>query len=75
MFGLILIALGVLFLLKNLGVISGEVWGIFWPILIIIIGLEIFISSITKRRWFRNFFSCERDFWDENLNEKREGKD
>jgi hypothetical protein len=29
MFGLILIALGVLFLLKNLGIISGSVWDIF----------------------------------------------
>ncbi len=65
MFGLILVALGVLFLLKNLGLISGDVWGIFWPILLIILGLWIVIGSFTKRKWYRNFFSCGRDFWED----------
>lgn len=72
MFGLILIALGVLFLLKNLGIISQDIWGIFWPILLIILGIEILISSIKKRRSFRNFFYCSRDFWKENSSDKRE---
>ena len=72
MFGLILIALGVLFLLKNLGIISQDIWGIFWPILLIILGIEILISSFKKRKFFRNFFNCIRDFWRENSSDKRE---
>lgn len=72
MFGLILVALGVLFLLKNLGIISGDVWGIFWPILIIILGLEIFIGSLRKKSFFRNFFSCGKNFWEEFPFEKKE---
>jgi hypothetical protein len=54
MFGLILIALGVLFLLKNLGIISGSVWDIFWPILLIVLGLEILISTLRKRKFFKD---------------------
>jgi len=42
--GLILVVLGILFLLENLGVVSAGIWGIiwrFWPVLIILIGLNI----------------------------------
>ncbi|MCX8095167.1 MAG: DUF5668 domain-containing protein [Caldisericia bacterium] len=72
MFGLILVALGVLFLLKNLGIISGDVWEIFWPILLIILGLWIIIGSFTKRKFFRNFFSCRRDFHEDFPFEKKD---
>ncbi len=41
-----LVALGVLFLLKNLDVIQGDVWDILWPLLIIAFGA----SLIFKRR-------------------------
>jgi hypothetical protein len=42
--GLILVFLGVLFLLQNLGVVSWEVWGTlwrFWPVVLILIGINI----------------------------------
>ncbi|MEW6033702.1 MAG: DUF5668 domain-containing protein [Chloroflexota bacterium] len=42
--GLILIVLGILFLLNNLGVVSWGIWGIlwrFWPVILILIGLNI----------------------------------
>lgn len=45
---LLLIAVGVLLLLSNLGVVSGDVWSLiwqFWPLLLIVIGLD----SIFKR--------------------------
>ena len=40
-FGLLLVVLGVLFLLQNIGVLSGASWGIIWPVLLIILGLSI----------------------------------
>lgn len=75
MFGLILIALGLLFLLKNLGIISGDVWGIFWPILLIILGLWILVDSFKKKKIFKNFFNCGRDIWEEYTFEKKEKKE
>jgi len=39
--GLLLILIGALFLLKNIGVIQGGFWGWFWPLAIIIIGISI----------------------------------
>ncbi len=42
-FPLLLIAIGVIFLLYNMGVISGDAWSVvwqFWPILLIVIGLD-----------------------------------
>lgn len=39
-FGLIIIVIGLVFLLKNLGIISNEVWPIIWPSLIMIVGLK-----------------------------------
>lgn len=46
-FGIFLIALGILFLLKNMGIIYGNIWDWAWPILIICIGLGIII----KPKW------------------------
>jgi len=43
--GFLLIALGVLFLLQNIGILNQATWGIVWPILIIALGL----SMIFKR--------------------------
>jgi hypothetical protein len=40
MFGIIVLIIGVLFLLKNLGLISGSLWSIIWPLLLIIVGLK-----------------------------------
>jgi hypothetical protein len=42
-FPLLLIAIGVIFLLSNLGIISGDAWTLiwqFWPLLLIVIGLD-----------------------------------
>jgi len=41
LFGIIVLVIGVMFLLQSTGVIAGSVWAIFWPILLIIIGLAI----------------------------------
>lgn len=41
MFGLILVFLGILFILEEMGIIQGDFWGYFWPIILIVIGLNI----------------------------------
>lgn len=40
--GLILIAIGIIFLLSNLGII--ESWGKWWPLILIAIGLGMLLS-------------------------------
>lgn len=39
--GLAVLVVGVLYLLKNLGYISSNVWEIIWPCLIVVLGLAI----------------------------------
>ncbi len=41
--GMILMILGSLFLLQNLGYISSGVWGLFWPSLVILWGIAIIL--------------------------------
>ncbi len=39
--GIILIITGIIFLLKNLGVISIAVWSVIWPGILIVIGVRL----------------------------------
>lgn len=43
--GFIILALGVFFLLKNLGVISGDIWEYLWPTAIIALGISILFKK------------------------------
>jgi hypothetical protein len=43
--GFFLLALGALFLLKNLGVIYGDTWDILWPLLIIAFGASLIFKK------------------------------
>lgn len=61
-FGLIIVLIGVVFLLQNLGVITGDAWNYIWPVIIILIGL-----SMLFKPWRRKFF-C----WHERKREERE---
>jgi len=45
--GFVILALGVFFLLKNLDVISGDIWDYLWPAAIIALGISILFK---KRR-------------------------
>lgn len=45
-FAIIIILAGIGWLLQNLGIINGNFWGIFWPLLIIFWG----ISMLIRRR-------------------------
>jgi hypothetical protein len=46
--GIIIIIIGLVFLLQSLGLITGSVWQIIWPILIIIAGLGIICKEKGK---------------------------
>ena len=48
---LIFILLGVIFLLKNLGIITTGIWGLIWPTLLILIGTWIFWKKYEWERW------------------------
>lgn len=43
--GIVVVAIGVLFLLKNIGVLEGIDWGILWPLAVIAIGLNMFFKK------------------------------
>jgi hypothetical protein len=45
---LALIALGVLFLLDNLGWLPGNAWGYIWPLLLILMGLSLLLAWRTR---------------------------
>jgi hypothetical protein len=43
--GVFLLALGVLFLLRNGGVIHGDAWDLIWPLLIVAFGVSILFKK------------------------------
>ena len=66
-FGLILLIIGVVFLLQNLGYISGAAWSIIWLAILIVIGIAILL----KRR-NHGFFWEERFGWGKKEIKKEE---
>lgn len=62
-FGLILIAVGVIALLVKLDVLSGSIWSYTWPSVLIIIGLSFLLGRFFRRRpwWWTGW----RPPWDE----------
>ena len=51
-FGFIILIIGLVFLLKNVGFISGDVWPIIWPSLVIALGLSIlFKRKRNEKKW------------------------
>lgn len=60
-FGLIIIAVGIIALLVKLDVLNGSVWDYTWPAILVIIGLS-FVLGRFRRRWFWGGF---RPPWDD----------
>ncbi|WP_183163772.1 cell wall-active antibiotics response protein LiaF [Alteribacter keqinensis] len=61
-FGMIILAVGVLYLLNNTGVIDasfGEMVSTYWTLIIVIIGLKILLDGL-----FRAYQGLKRDKWD-----------
>ncbi|MDI6840156.1 MAG: DUF5668 domain-containing protein [bacterium] len=44
--GLIILAIGVIFLLRNLKIITQPVWSVMWPAILIVIGIGVIIEGI-----------------------------
>ncbi len=59
-----LIALGILYLLKNLEIISGGVWHILWPTIIIIFGLSIVFKKRKREHWWDFFENSTKEDWE-----------
>lgn len=57
-FGLILIIIGLVFLLQNLGFVSEGAWSIIWPAVLILLGL-----ALVFKRKNHGFFWEERFGW------------
>lgn len=49
--GWLLILIGLIFLLKQLGILSGSAWGVIWPALLIIWGLVILTRKGKRGCW------------------------
>jgi len=64
--GFILIIIGVVFLLQNLGYISEGAWSIIWPAILIIFGLWILL----RKREEGFFLAPLENFWKKKKSEK-----
>jgi hypothetical protein len=42
--GLLLVLLGVLMLLDQMGILAGDIWDIFWPLALVALGLSMIIK-------------------------------
>ncbi len=58
-FGLILIAIGLIFLLQNLNIISGRAWEVIWPVVVILLGVGFFVRHWKRKQEHRG----ERSKW------------
>jgi O-antigen/teichoic acid export membrane protein len=67
--GILLLIIGLIFLLKNLGIITGEVWGIFWPSLLIALGFY-FIFKKKKNNWWMHDWSKYESDWHKRFYKK-----
>ncbi len=66
-FGVALIVVGVVFLLQNLGYVTGEVWNVIWPAFIILIGISMLLHKDKK--------AAEAQKIEKEDNEEKESKD
>jgi hypothetical protein len=47
--GIFILALGILFLLRNTGVIYGDFWRIVWPLVLVAFGISLIFDRKKKR--------------------------
>ena len=63
--GIVIVALGTLFLLRNLGVIEFDAgfWSVLYPLILIGIGISLIYAAREWRRyvqWFRKIFGIDK---------------
>jgi hypothetical protein len=52
--GTILIVLGAVLLLKNLGIIQAATWDVLWPVLLILLGVALLKRKGTRGQWWQS---------------------
>lgn len=65
--GTIIIVIGMIMLLKNLGIITTGVWSVLWPLLLIIFGISLLTKKGRQRAYFYSFKDkneSKKDFTD-----------
>nr|AQS29871.1 hypothetical protein [uncultured bacterium] len=45
MLGVALVVVGAIFLLKNLGIISGTTWDVIWPLILVVAGTAMILKK------------------------------
>lgn len=69
-FGLILVAIGVIALLVKFDILTGSIWGYVWPVVLVIIGLSFFFGRFFRwRRWWWGGWSRPWDNRDRPMKE------
>jgi len=76
-FGLILIAVGIIAILVKAGVVTGSIWDYVWPTALVIIGLSFFLGRFLGPRWWwfgwrRHWHHWDKPGWDERDKDKKE---
>jgi len=51
--GILVLVVGVVFLLQNIGYISGSVWDIIWPAIVIVVGLSMIFRGRVRGSVFQ----------------------
>lgn len=69
-FGLILIAVGIIAILVKADVLSGSIWSYTWPTALVIIGLSFILGRFLGPRWWwfgwhRHWHDWGRRGWDD----------
>jgi len=57
LFAVFIILTGVVFLLKNLGIISSNTWGILWPLFLIVFGFYLILKAHRSRMFWRSLWN------------------
>jgi drug/metabolite transporter (DMT)-like permease len=70
-FGLILIAVGVIAILVKTGVVTGSIWDYTWPTILVIIGLSFLLGRLRLRRWWWGWNPPWRDVRDRDRPDKQ----
>jgi hypothetical protein len=69
-FGLILVAVGVIAILVKLDILSGSIWDYTWPAILIIIGLSFILGRVFRwRRWWWGGWNPPWDHRDKPMKE------
>jgi ABC-type glycerol-3-phosphate transport system permease component len=53
--GLIIIVIGLVLLMQNMGFVSSEIWNVIWPSIIILFGISLLMKRNARREKWERF--------------------